>query len=304
MRRVRSTANLCVGAAVYRKCVKEWLFDANYQQPPLSCWPEADKGSLRSHAFYDTKSVTSGYLTYRRRVHFRCDQATKLEQSVLAELSTNEVLAGSAELDSLAHDFTCHMQAIFSLLRAMRAEDLSAGGPRKYPETGGFRRRLASADWNVLHPILKQIEVAIGYTTGGACRSCRSFRCVGDRQRRHPDCLLQSTLKQRFASPQLALGIRSREFAIRGAHTREREVRRARAKHRHRHSPTTWTTTTVTICRLWRIALLLLHPTHESGKPRRRLSSCHRRRLQNVTMDVFKMSAWRWRGHLVQRGQN
>ena len=51
------------------------------------------------------------------------------------------------------------MQAIFSLLRAMRAEDLCAGGPRKYSKTGGFRRPLASADSNVLHLILKQIDV-------------------------------------------------------------------------------------------------------------------------------------------------
>jgi len=159
MRCVRSTANSCVGAAVYRKCVKEWLLTPTISSLRSRVGPRLTKDlcgvtpsmiqrvSPLVISLID-EGCTSGVI-----------QATKLEQSVLSELPTNEVLAGSAELDSLAHDFTCHMQAIFLLLRAMRAEDLSASGPRKYPKTGGFRRRLASADWDVLHPILKQIEV-------------------------------------------------------------------------------------------------------------------------------------------------
>ena len=86
--------------------------EATYQQSPLSCWPTPAVIQMVSPliiALID-EGCTSGVI-----------QATKLEQSVLAELSTDEVLAGSAELDSLARDFPCHMQAIFSLLRAMRA---------------------------------------------------------------------------------------------------------------------------------------------------------------------------------------
>ena len=195
---------------------------------------------------------------------------------MLAELSTNEVLAGSAEPDSMAHDFTCHMQAIFSLLRVMRGEDLSAGGPRKYPKTAGFGCRMDSAHWNVLHPILKQIEVSSDIqreelvdpfvvldtdSSGFPIIFCRALSgnvsrarssSLGSASQRHPQSAM--TLRGCPCSSQA----QTQTFAM-------ASVR-----------PTTWTTTTATICRLWRIALLPLHPIHEIGP---RLSSCHRRRL-------------------------
>ena len=162
-------------------------------------------------------------------------QGTKLEQSVLAELSTDEVLARSAELDSLAHDFTCHMQAIClgASCDESRRPCLQVA-PVKYPKTGGFRRRLASADWNVLHPILKQIEVPSDTQRE---ELVDPFDVLDTDSGGIPTvfCRALSNNVSRVRSSRF--GIRSRESAIRGAHTREREVRRARAKHRHRHSP-------------------------------------------------------------------
>lgn len=293
MRRVRSTANLCDGAAVYRKCVKEWLLTPTISSLRSRVGPRLTKDlcgvtpsviqrvSPLVIALID-EGCTSGVI-----------QATKLEQSVLEEPWTHEVLAGSAELDSLAHDFTCHMQAVFSLLRAMRAEDLSAGGTKKYPETGGFRRRLASADWNVLHPILKQIEVP------------------------------SDTQREELVDPVDVLDTDSSGFPIVFCRALSNNVSRVRssrlgsaAESLQSEAPTLGSVksdvlepSTDTDIRLGQCEadnmddddsddlqaledrLVAVTPNARKRKAAARVSSCHRRRLQNITMDVFKISA-------------
>ena len=72
-------------------------------------------------------------------------QAPKFAAALRCVLIANPIWKGSAELDELVMKTTTHMQTLFRLLRECKWEDTECEGPRIFPRSGGFRRRMARA---------------------------------------------------------------------------------------------------------------------------------------------------------------
>ena len=89
---------------------------------------------------------------------------------------------------------------------------------------GGFRRRLASADWNVLHPISKQIEVPSDTQRE---ELVDPFDVLDTDSGGFPTILFRALSGNVSRVRSSSSGSAAECVAIRGAHTREREVRGA-----------------------------------------------------------------------------
>ena len=143
MRRSRSTANLLVSVDDYRSAVRTW-----FEMPPIThlrakCGP---KFATDARAVSPAMAIQVMPLLLdlaKAGCANAVVQTSKMEIALRHELSKDCIVAGAdSDLDSLAHQVTQHIQSVCSTLRSFMLEEATHGGShRRYPRSGGFRKK-------------------------------------------------------------------------------------------------------------------------------------------------------------------
>ena len=85
-------------------------------------------------------------------------QATKFEAALTKALGNNIALAGTADHELLVLKAGVHVQQCLSMLRNLATEEYIVCGNRRYPKSGGFRKKMKAEHWVALKPLLDKLH--------------------------------------------------------------------------------------------------------------------------------------------------
>ena len=161
----RSRSNVTVPMDSYTSSVRAWL-----ASPPVVPVTTKCGASLAKHYRNVTPAMLIGALPLINGLidsglKTAVIQTSKMEQALRIELSANVICRGPAEdLEVLVHGVATHVQHLMAMLRYLKAEDSAPAGPggqRRYPKSGGFRRRMTLEDWASMRPVLDMLSVSL-----------------------------------------------------------------------------------------------------------------------------------------------
>ena len=161
LRRARSRPNGGISQQAYHKLLGGWL-----EQGTLSTLRHRFGGRLVK----DLRSVTPAMMEHCKSLVLSfldiggksCVlQMAKMEASLSRVIAHNPLLAGDEKHEALVLSLATHCQSVWSMFRYLKKEEqmpVLQQGARRYPKTGGIRRRFGGQDWVWLRPILDEIE--------------------------------------------------------------------------------------------------------------------------------------------------
>ena len=84
--------------------------------------------------------------------------AYKVEHSLHRCLAQNHLLSGGDNVEKLVLCCSSHLQAVLTMLRNFHREAQNPWGPRQFPKSGGFRKRMAYEHWAILEKLTSRIS--------------------------------------------------------------------------------------------------------------------------------------------------
>ena len=158
--RLRATSNPRVSVETYKEAITRWL-----QCSPHRSLRQALGGVLvRSFRHVTPAMVRCCSELISDLVSQGCESgvlsALKFESAlsqVLASSMRGDLL-GTDKIDKIVLEAGFHLQAIFSMLRYMKAENSPSDGPRRFARTGGFRKQMSADDWVHMSMILAHLQ--------------------------------------------------------------------------------------------------------------------------------------------------
>jgi hypothetical protein len=153
----RPCANKGVPSQAYHDAVKDWL-----SKPPV-CSVELKCGPKLAHHFRNiTPAMIIAALPLLQSLlaaglDTMVVQIGKLEWGLATYLSANRICQGDAPcLDTLVHNIATHLQCVMTVVRNIKREDDKPmlGGYRRFPKSGGIRKRMTADEWHALVPVL------------------------------------------------------------------------------------------------------------------------------------------------------
>ena len=158
--KARQVANKDVGSDLYCKAISLWLNEPPTVEVMTKIGPTVCK---------DLRQVTPGCFMSVRTLcndliliglQNGCIQKTRFQEGCYKALRDNTAMVGTCNTDKVVEDFFVHMQTVMSMLRTCKLEDQSSTSAfRRYPRSGGFRKKCAVAQtWSMVAELLDKME--------------------------------------------------------------------------------------------------------------------------------------------------
>ena len=186
--RIRSVANAEVSSDAYTEAIGSWLDDP----PVLSFRQKLGAKVVKDHRALSPASLLLLHNLMSSLIDAGLTscvvQKEKLKHGIRVSLSKRSLLLSDWNLGKAMEDGSEHIMCAFALLRILAREEVCGSDARRFPKTGGFRRRVASSDWPRLQGLMARVHVGeISRQNSLSPRpspslSTRPSRCMGEEE--------------------------------------------------------------------------------------------------------------------------
>eukprot|EP00811_Abedinium_folium_P006551 NODE_16038_length_1015_cov_16.773649.p1 GENE.NODE_16038_length_1015_cov_16.773649~~NODE_16038_length_1015_cov_16.773649.p1 ORF type:complete len:299 (+),score=13.45 NODE_16038_length_1015_cov_16.773649:41-937(+) len=168
----RALVHKDVEVCVYEELLTRWLATA-----PIVCIAT----KLGPRVAQDVRQVTPSDMSHLAKLVMEfidagvanCVlQSSRLRAGLTSSLMSKRWLVGSWSLDEAVTSACTHIMNVFRAFREWAKEDLIVKGARRYPHTGGLRKKALAMDMEAIFPVLAKLHNQVGH------RSCVDLPCA------------------------------------------------------------------------------------------------------------------------------